>query len=378
MSSRSSREGPYLYLIYLAFLAFLGFQPIFDPDAGAGDWLIAAALAGIFLPLFLWGYRQRGRKLLWSVAGMTLLGTVGVVLNLNSGATTFFIYAAAGAARVGSVRTAWTIIGILFMIATGTFFFSEVPFPFRWAAFIPAFLFIPTIGGLQIVEAERSRSDARLRLAQEEMERLAVLAERERIARDLHDLLGHTLSLITLKSELATRLASSDPDRAAGEMAEVEAISREALAQVREAVQGYRAQGLSGEIANAKLALTAADIDFDIRVEPVELSPRQEGTLALVLREGVTNIVRHSQATRAEVALRTEGDEVLLALADNGRGGGAEGNGLAGIRERVRSLGGHFSRTMETGTTLTVGIPSWEQRALGAEWPPPTLKVQPQ
>src|SRR5690606_38964639 len=116
-------------------------------------------------------------------------------------------------------------------------------------------------------QREREDHRAKLAMAQDEIERLATIAERERIARDLHDLLGHTLSTITLKSELAAKLVRNDPQSAAREMGDVERISRDALGQVRQAVRGYRSSGLEGEIANAKLALEAAGIDFDYYYE---------------------------------------------------------------------------------------------------------------
>jgi two-component system sensor histidine kinase DesK len=345
---------PYLSLIYLG---FLGIQPIYDPDFGLKEILATLSMVALFVPVFFWGLRQKDRRLLWAIAAMTLLGVAGMGLTLNTGASVFFVYAAATAAQSGGPRFAWSVIGIVLVAAAGTFFLSEVPYPFRWAVFAPAFAFIPIIGGLQIFEAERSLSDAKLSLAQEEIERLATIAERERIARDLHDLLGHTLSVVTLKSELAAKLVPKDPERAAREMVEVEQLSRKTLSQVRAAIQGYRTHGLAGEIASAKVALEAADTVLGVKVEPVELTPKQESALALVLREGVTNILRHSGASRTEVTLRREGDRIRFALTDNGSGGGAEGSGLKGIRERVRALGGHFERSTDGGTILHVTMP---------------------
>ncbi|UCH26387.1 MAG: sensor histidine kinase [Trueperaceae bacterium] len=346
---------PYLSLIYLG---FLGIQPIYDPDFGSRETLATLAMVAAFVPVFFWGSRQVNHRLLWAVTAMTLLGVVGMGFTLNTGATVFFVYAAATAAQSEEPRRAWAVEGLILTAAVGAFFMSEVPYPFRWAVFAPAFGFIPIIGSLQIFEAERSRSDAKLRLAQEEIERLATIAERERIARDLHDLLGHTLSVITLKSELAAKLVPKNPERATREMIEVEQLSRKTLSQVRTAIRGYRAHGLAGEIASAKVALEAADIVLSIKAEPVDLTPKQEGALALVLREGVTNILRHSGASHTEMFLGKEGDQIRLSLADNGSGGGTDGSGLKGIRERVRALGGHVERSVDGGTTLRVTMPA--------------------
>ena len=197
----------------------------------------------------------------------------------------------------------------------------------------------------------------RLKLSEDEIKRLARIAERERISRDLHDLLGHTLSTITLKSALATRLAPSEPDRAGKEMHEVEKISREALDQVREAVRGYRAGGLAEELSGIRKTLKTAGIGFDMDFEPVDMAPEQESALALALRESATNVLRHSGATAVRAALRAEGTDIVFTIADNGQGGGSEGNGLSGIRLRMQALGGTFSRVTEEGTTLTVRLP---------------------
>ena len=349
--------GPWAYL---GFLVFPITSPFLNPLATLWHWLMLAGCIVCFLPLHFWAFKTVGRQRLIAAGGMTLIGAIGLVFGLNSGASTFLIYAAAHVAKVGRPRLAWALVAGL-MLATAAFFLiSQVPFPNRWYAFAPAVLFIPIIAATQIFENERARSDARLHLAHEEVERLAAIAERERIARDLHDLLGHTLSMITLKSELARKLTKTDPVRAASEMAEVETISRDTLDQVRQAVHGYRAKGMAGEIESARRALKWASVDFEMRADVVDLPPRHETALALALREGVTNIVRHSGATRARAELKRDPHRVTFTLTDDGGGGGAEGSGLAGIRERVERLDGTFERTYNNGTTLTVRLPRTE------------------
>ena len=346
--------GPWAYL---GFLVFPITSPFLRPDATLWHWLILAGCIGCFLPLHFWAFNTGGRQRLIAAGGMTLIGAIGLVFGLNSGASTFLIYAAAHVAKVGPPRLAWALVAGLMLATVAFFLISQVPFPNRWYAFAPAVLFIPIIAATQIFENERARSDARLHLAHEEVERLAVIAERERIARDLHDLLGHTLSMITLKSELARKLTKTDPVGAASEMAEVETISRDTLNQVREAVRGYRAKGMAGEIESAQRALKWASVEFDMHADAVDLPPRQETALALALREGVTNIIRHSGATHARAELKRDSLGVTFTLTDDGSGGGAAGNGLAGIRERIERLDGTFERTYSDGTTLTVRLP---------------------
>lgn len=206
--------------------------------------------------------------------------------------------------------------------------------------------------------ARQHRADRKLRMAHEEIEHLAKVAERERIARDLHDVLGHTLSVIVLKSELAGRLIDRDPARMAREIADVEQIARKALAEVREAIGGYRADGLVAEIERAHAILDAAGVQLRCESKPPQLSPAEETVLSLILREAVTNIVRHAQASRCEVTFFDGEAHHALVIRDNGRGGiYSEGNGLRGMRERVEALGGRFCVDASEGTRLSIQLP---------------------
>lgn len=205
-----------------------------------------------------------------------------------------------------------------------------------------------------------ARRDAELRLSQSEVRRLATLAERERIGRDLHDLLGHTLSLITLKSELAKRLALADPERAQQEMEEVERVARHTLAEVRSAVTGMRAGDLASELVSARLMLEASGIALSVELpERFGLPEDAEATLALVLREAVTNIHRHSRATEARVVITRNGQDFSMRITDNGCGGlAAHGNGVSGMRERVRQIGGRLAidSPARQGTVLDIDL----------------------
>lgn len=207
-----------------------------------------------------------------------------------------------------------------------------------------------------------ARRDAELRLSQSEVRRLATLAERERIGRDLHDLLGHTLSLITLKSELAKRLALVSPERAQQEMEEVERVARHTLAEVRSAVTGMRAGDLASELVSARLMLEASGIALIVELpDRFDLPADAEATLSLVLREAVTNIHRHSRATEARVVITRNGQDFSMRITDNGCGGlTAHGNGVSGMRERVRQIGGRLAidSPARQGTVLDIGLTS--------------------
>lgn len=214
-----------------------------------------------------------------------------------------------------------------------------------------------------------ARRDAELRLSQAEVRRLATLAERERIGRDLHDLLGHTLSLITLKSELAKRVALVDPTRAQQEMEEVERVARHTLAEVRSAVTGLRAGDLASELVSARLMLEASGIALSVELpDGIDLPKQTEASLALVLREAITNIHRHSRATEARVIITRNGQEFSMRIVDNGCGGlAAHGNGVSGMRERVRQIGGRLAidSPAKQGTALEIGIPAHARQAGG-------------
>ena len=187
----------------------------------------------------------------------------------------------------------------------------------------------------------------------------ASAAERERIGRDLHDLLGHTLSLITLKLELSRKLAGSDPQRSRAEADEAEQVARQALSQVRAAVTGMRATDLHGEIASAGLLLESRGVAWQAHAPP-PLPPAVDTALSLVLREAATNIARHADATTARLQFVVAGDVVQMIISDDGRGvGKRRGNGLTGMRERVEALDGVLSIEGEKGmgSQLTISMP---------------------
>lgn len=230
-------------------------------------------------------------------------------------------------------------------------------------------LFLCVIIGLSnFVFAQQARTNLLLERANAEIERLSQEAERERIARDLHDLLGHTLTAITVKLDLARRLLSQDGSqnhgRARNEIVEAEQTARNALAEVREAVSGYRAEGLEAEINRARRNLLSTDVKLTTGLAPVNLSSSQVNVLCLALREAVTNIVRHAHATACHVALAEENGAIHLTIEDNGVGGGLggtirEGNGLRGMRERLESMAGTLKLTSSAngGTSLELTLP---------------------
>ena len=341
-------------LIWLIYSVFFVIQPL--QTGSRRDWLVFAAVYPCFLGVYvalIWS-RQRRTRLLMLLA-MAILGAAYYPINPGAGAT-LFIYVASlmpFTARYFSLAVGTIIAATLASAAEGILLHQS---PWSWGSL--SFL-AATIGTGNLIQALRRGATERLLRAQEEIEHLAKLAERERIARDLHDVLGHTLSVVVLKSELAGKLIGNDAAGARREIGEVEQIARQALSEVREAIRGYRAEGIGAEIARARRALDAAGVRLEWQAQSLRLEPAQESVLSLVLREAVTNILRHAGATSCRLELAIDGGEAHLSVQDDGRGAiRSEGNGLRGMRERVEALGGRLEIDSRQGTHLTVAIPA--------------------
>ncbi len=338
---------PYLWLVYAA-ATF-----IYPLATRSRSILIeTAAAAALFLVAYFRGYWLSGREL-WPI--IIFIAAIGAALGVvNPIGSTYFVFAASFAAFVGSAGLAWRILGGLIaaiLIEAALLHLS----PTFWG---PGVLFVAVIGAATVRSAEIQRMNEQLRAAGEDVERLAKLAERERIARDLHDVLGHTLSVIILKSELAAKLAASDVARAAVEIREVERIARESLTELREALAGYRAAGIAAEIERARSVLGAAGVRFECEVDDVRLPPRTEGVLALAIREAVTNVVRHAGASTCRLYIGSESNECRFEISDDGLGTrSVDGLGLTGMRERIEAIGGTFAREAAGGTRLVVTLP---------------------
>ncbi len=229
-----------------------------------------------------------------------------------------------------------------------------------WPLTIALLLLVRGLGLDMIGLARMGRAIRELYIARRELARLAVVEERLRVARDLHDLLGHTLSMIALKSELARRLVEHDPAQAAREMHEVEKVARQILREVREAVAGYRQPTLQSELEGAQQLLEAAGIDCQLEHPIGRLPPAIDAVLAWGVREGVTNVVRHSRARHCRIRVMQAAGWVCVEVTNDDRRPSRQdrpllttpGSGLAGLAERVVALGGHI----EARPTLADGV----------------------
>ncbi len=381
--------------LWLAYTGFLFLDPILDPHLY--QWLGTVAVFATFLLIF--------RKYVlcadlgeptqfWMIGATFLLGLVA--FPWNQGASCLMVYAFCFLPfAIESVRRvlALYVLGVLIILGEGTYFHSwHGVFHISWINTFVAIFLVLVIGGGNIFFAEQKRfnmaqakAERDLHAAQEENLALAAVAERERIARDLHDVLGHTLSVIVLKAELAGRLITLNTEeasaRATAEIADVERTARTALVEVREAIGGYRTRGLAAEIEAARRTLDAAGVTltvaddsgtthpdaprlasetWDADITPAaNLSSSEETVLALALREAVTNIVRHARATTCTLRFITDSGTRRLIVEDNGASPAPprEGNGLRGMRARIESIGGHLQLQHDQGTRILITLP---------------------
>jgi two-component system sensor histidine kinase DesK len=353
--NREHGWAPYTWLFYFGFFLL---NPIIN-HVGWKMWLATGLGSIAFLTLYFSFFWLRCPWNLLNLAGMLLLG-VGFA-QFNDGSCTFFIFTAAFIPfAVEKESTALKLLATVLAVATLEWWLLHLS---GWFLFYGGGL-SAVVGGGNMYFAQRNRANQRLRKANEEIEHLAKVAERERIARDLHDVLGHTLSVIILKSELAGKLIDNDPQRAKAEIADVEQTSRAALADVRSTIRGYRAHSLEAELKHAKDTLETAGVTVTSESAEVRLTPSQESVVALVVREAVTNVVRHARARNCHLRMMPVNGSCRIEIKDDGLGGGAvEGNGLRGMRERIEALGGTLERENSVGTRLSIEFPLSQTKA---------------
>ncbi|MFD9910588.1 sensor histidine kinase [Streptomyces sp. NPDC059063] len=271
------------------------------------------------------------------------LAVGAVVRSRRLGPISLGLSALAGA--VAGLREGWDGVNI----AYGTFLSTMV-----------------TAAILSLSEAVRD-----LRAAREELARNAVAEERLRFSRDLHDLLGHTLSVIVVKSEAARRLAPRSMDAALAQVGDIETVGRQALTEIREAVTGYREASLTAELDRVRDLLDAAGVDTVVRQSGPPLDPRSAALLGWVVREAATNVVRHARAGRCEIEVSGGAGRTRLVITDDGRGVGSTtpGSGLKGLAERLAAAGGSLESgpTARSGFRVTAVLPVTDPADAGAE-----------
>ena len=338
-------------------LLYLAIYPIPWLDGPPTLTALLASVAGmaLFLAIYWHAFFRQPRS---TVPHVIAMAAIGFALSPFGGAWSVFnVFAATTGARLRSRREAVLAVSavLLTLVAFG------VVFQVVWIAWVSGVFFSLLAAGGTLLHADLERRNRQLVATQDQVRILAASSERERIARDLHDLLGHTLTLVAVKADLATRLAERDPGAARTEMAQVATIAREALGEVRSAVTGMRAASLAAEMDRANAMLSAAGVQARVQSASATLDPNGEAVLAMVLRKAVTNVIRHAGASRCLIDLGVDASGLMsLCVTDDGAGGAiAEGSGLSGMRARLAAAGGALDvESGRGGTRLLAMLPA--------------------
>jgi two-component system, NarL family, sensor histidine kinase DesK len=353
--------GPGGFAALLLFLLFLGF-PLADllgdtPGAAHLVLVLAGVAAFVAIYLRLMHAPREPRDVAVSLAALTVLAAAIALDDTGQWATLFIYVSAACGFRLDSPVAERAIVAATAATAAVSF---GAGYPADDA--ITYTLYAVAIGAMLRGFAHVVAVNRELHAARGEIARLAVGEERLRFARDLHDLLGHSLSVVALKSELARRLVRADPERAEREVGDIERVSREALVEVRDAVSGYRRMTLDAELGGAQVALEAAGIEPEVARPSVAVAPDVEAVLAWAVREGTTNVIRHSGARHCAIRVHAGLAAAGVEIVDDGGADGdaAEGSGLAGLRERAARRQGRVEagRRPEGGFRLAVEVPT--------------------
>ncbi len=346
-------------------LPFLIFPTVALADAHVSSTHMALAFAGAaaFVVTYCWVLAvpsRVARRPAGMAAAALLIGLAIALTTLDrDNWASLFVYAAAAGALVLEDRAAVGYVLATAVLAGGLTAADRD----SSSVVLSCAIGCAGIGFLVLAVGQLRTRNLELLRARTELAELAVANERERFARDLHDLLGHSLSVISLKAQLSRRLLTAAPAEADAHLADLEQVTREALSEVREAVSGYRQPTLDGALAAARLALEAARIDAHFDVERVALAPTAEGVIAWAVREGTTNVIRHSSSQNCWIRLGGDDTETVLEILDDGPGGNgaasAGGSGLLGLGERAIALAGAVESGARTegGYRLAVVLP---------------------
>ncbi len=311
----------------------------------------------LFVAFYIWAIQSKPQHIWKPVAAIVLLAII--ITPYSPGSSTFFSYVGFVIGFSYRTKTWLMITAVLTGLILALHYQFNYPFPFF--AF-PALSGLISIGIIGYVE--RMRMDARSNLlkSHQEIEQLAVIAERERIARDLHDILGHTLSSIALKAELAEKLLKQEKHESVQQhLSELHQIARNSLSLVRQTVSGYKHRGLSGEVMELCERLRQKGFVVELNGDIPQLSPRAETAIILALTELTTNILRHSKGNHCQIEFSKACDKIQVKMRDNGEVTSlTPGNGLQGIQERLHALAGDLQSSIHKGCEFIISLPTRE------------------
>lgn len=340
----------WVYLINLVFFII----PLFTVRFESWQYLAMALALAIFLFCYFWAYRCNRSEMHKPIVGIVAIASL--ITPVNPGAIAFFAYAGFFIGYACRLKRYLLLMALLILLLVLLYFLFEI----KWNLFL--LMGAPIVLGVSLlgrVEQAKQRYRMAERQSADEIKQLATMVERERIGRDLHDILGHTLSSIILKADLAEKLLARQQTAAAQQqLNELSTIARDALSQVRQSVSGFKHQGLTAEVAKLLSRLRDAGFQVELHGEIPQLDSRRETTLILALTELVTNIMRHSQGDSCQLSFITSDQHVQLALADNGKvTAWQEGNGLTGLRERLSAIGASLTLQQDQGFSAIIDLP---------------------
>ncbi len=317
--------------------------------------MVLATLGG-FVPLFIHSLRVDDWRLFTCIITVTILGIVWAPY--NTGAAVFVIFGVGMCSRLANSRSAYAALYIVCAILLMT----DAIFPLPSHFLLLALLFCLPVGIVSVLVEKNIRANEKLFRKQEEIENLARLVERERISRDIHDVLGQTMSVIALKADLARKLIKTDLNACSNELIDIAQSARETLEEVRSTVRNCRTSSLELELHLAKKALNAAEVKMISLIEQCVIPLPLVNVITLSLREAITNIIRHAKATECKITLSSDSQYIKLMIADDGLASLSDfkvrkGSGLTGMTKRIQSRQGTINISQANGLTIEILLP---------------------
>ncbi len=353
-NDKLQQKMSWVYLINLMFFVI----PLFTVRFALWQYLAMAVALLLFLVCYFKAYRSSRQQMHGPIAGIVLLAVL--ITPVNPGSISMFAYAGFFIGYANPLRRYVLLMAALVVLLIALNLLLVVPWPHFLPMGIPVVLAVSLLGR---VEQQRMLKRLAQQQSEDEIKQLAAMVERERIARDLHDILGHTLSSIILKADLAEKLLQHQQSGAAQQqLTELSYIARQALSQVRQSVSGYKHQGLAAEVSRLLKSLREAGFQVELSGTMPQLDSRRETAVVLALTELVTNVIRHSKGDSCQLSFAQKEHNLCICLSDNGLDASlTEGNGITGLRERLAAIGASLNLQQHSGVTASIQFPLQEQ-----------------
>jgi two-component system sensor histidine kinase DesK len=344
----------WVYLINLIFFII----PLFTVRFAVWEYISMAVALLVFLFCYFWAYRCNTHTIHWPIAGIVLVATL--ITPINPGSISLYAYAGFFIGFAYSFRLYLILVTMLITLLIALDFLLNIHWEQFLAFGIPIVLAVSFLGRAEHAKMQHRRTEQK---SEDEIKQLAAMVERERIARDLHDILGHTLSSVILKADLTTKLlAHQQTDAAKQQLAELSQIARDALSQVRQSVSGYKHQGLVAEATKLLLTLREAGFETTLSGKIPQLDARRETAIILALTELSTNVIRHSKGDSCRLHFEQDNKQLIIRVSDNGNSTRIqEGNGIGGLRERLNAIGASLTLHQAGGVDATIQLPLKER-----------------